>query len=62
MNTRPFCVKWEGQDTLFGRVLFEYENTDYWSIDPYTGEFELPRKFGRRPGEARGAAPDTEPS
>lgn len=48
MTTRPFCVKWKGTDTLLGRLLFDYENVDYWSIDPYTGEIFLPRKFGHR--------------
>jgi hypothetical protein len=48
MNTRPICVRWNGEDTLFGRQLFEYENTDYWIIDPFSGKFMRPRKFGRR--------------
>jgi len=48
MTTRPFCVKWKGQDTLLGRPLFDYENVDYWGIDPFTGELFLPRKFGHR--------------
>jgi hypothetical protein len=48
MNTRTLCVRWKGVDTLFGRQLFDYENTDYWSVDPLTGKLEQPRKFGRR--------------
>jgi hypothetical protein len=51
MNTRPLCVRWEGQDTLFGRPLFAYENVDYWTVDPFTAKFTLPRKFGRRRAE-----------
>jgi hypothetical protein len=49
MNTRPLCVRWQAQDTLLGRPLFEYENTDYWIVDPFTGSFSMPRKFGHRP-------------
>src|SRR5258708_4808005 len=26
MNTRPLCVRWDGEDTLFGRPLFDCEN------------------------------------
>ena len=51
MNTRPLCVLW-GRDrrpTLFGRPLYDYENCDYWAIDPFTGESFSPRVFGRRP-------------
>ena len=49
MNTRPLCVNWGDQGvTLFGRSLFDYENTDYWIIDPDTLQFEPPRKFGHR--------------
>jgi hypothetical protein len=48
MSTRPLCVKWQNEDTLFGRPLFGYENTDYWIIDPYTGRIQKPRKFGYR--------------
>lgn len=50
MNTRPLCVRWQEQDTLLGRPLFGYENTDYWIVDPFTGKFNMPRKFGHRPG------------
>jgi hypothetical protein len=50
MNTRPLCVRWQGQDTLLGRPLFGYENTDYWIVDPFTGKFNIPRKFGHRLG------------
>jgi len=48
MNTRPLCVRWNEEDTLFGRPLFDYENTDYWIVDPNTGKFARPRKFGNR--------------
>ena len=48
MNTRPLCVPWRGADTLFGRPLFDYENTDYWVLDPRSGEIRRPRKFGVR--------------
>lgn len=48
MNTRPLCIRWNGDDTLFGRPLFDYENVDYWTLDPATGQIEQPRKFGRR--------------
>jgi len=59
MTTRPFCVKWKGEDTLLGRPLFDYENVDYWSIDPFTGEIFLPRKFGHRDNhEADGSSKD----
>ena len=41
MNTRPVGVYWpyKGKDdfenrTLLGRKLFEYEDTDFWFIDP----------------------------
>jgi hypothetical protein len=52
MNTRPFCVLWgkENKPTLFGRQLFDYENCDYWIIDPFTGQASEPRNYGRRPG------------
>jgi|SRR5579862_9000012 len=49
MNTRPLCVRWKNQDTLFGRPLFHYENIDYWTIDPMTRKFQRPRNFGYRP-------------
>jgi hypothetical protein len=61
MTTRPFCVKWRGEDTLFGRPLFDYENVDYWSIDPYTGQIFLPRKFGHRDDEVAASTSDPEP-
>jgi hypothetical protein len=48
MNTRPLCVRWRNEDTLFGRPLFPYENTDYWIVDPFGGRFMKPRKFGHR--------------
>ncbi len=46
MNTRPYIVRWEGQDTLFGRPLFPYESIDYWIIDPVTGIISKPRGIG----------------
>lgn len=48
MNTRPLCIKWKGEDTLLGRPLFDYENIDYWSLDPLSGRVYEPRKFGHR--------------
>ncbi len=48
MNTRPLCVRWNEDVTLFGRALFPYENVDYWVVDPFTGKIGLPLKFGRR--------------
>lgn len=48
MTTRPLCVRWDDEDTLFGRPLFTYENTDYWIVNPFTGRFQRPRKFGHR--------------
>jgi hypothetical protein len=52
MNTRPLCVRWNDEDTLLGRRLFDYENTDYWIVDPTTLKFRIPRKFGHRFHEA----------
>jgi hypothetical protein len=60
MNTRPLCVRWREQDTLLGRPLFGYENTDYWIVDPLTGNFSLPRKFGHRFQEESEAKIDRE--
>ncbi len=47
MNVRPFCVAWGPQKThhLFGRPLFEYENCDFWTVDPDSGEICAPRHF-----------------
>ena len=47
MKTRPFCVKWgePQRPYLFGRMLFEYENCDFWVIDPDSGKVEAPRHF-----------------
>jgi hypothetical protein len=50
MNTRPLCVRWRKEDTLFGRPLFSYENTDYWIVEPFERKFLRPRKFGYRVG------------
>lgn len=49
MNTRVFCVPWgtPSAKTLFGRRLFDYENCDYWSIDPITGIISPPDPIGR---------------
>jgi hypothetical protein len=41
-------VRWKDNDTLFGRPLFDYENADFWIVDPFTGRFRRPRKFGNR--------------
>lgn len=48
MNTRPLCVKWGNGVTLFGRTLFEYENSDYWIMNPDNLKIERPRKYGNR--------------
>lgn len=58
MNTRPFCIRWNDEDTLFGRPLFDYENTDYWIVDPLTGKVRRPRKFGNRESFAESIATD----
>ena len=42
MNTRPLCIRWKQEVTLFGRPLFDYENSDYWTVDPLTGYVEMP--------------------
>ena len=47
MNSRTFCVPWNGKKTLFGRTLFDYENCDYWSIDPDNGRIEPPPPIRR---------------
>ena len=33
--------------------MFEYENTDYWIVDPFTGEHFKPRKYGNRISDER---------
>jgi len=48
MNTRPLCVRWRNEDTLFGRPLFRYKNMDYWIVEPFERTFLRPRKFGYR--------------
>ncbi len=47
MNTRPLCVLWGRKRArhLFGRELFDYENSDFWSIDPFTGRTVPPKHF-----------------
>ena len=65
MNTRALCVRWNGEDTLFGRVLFDYENVDYWTVDPDSGKLFRPRKFGVRSGaedRPQAGVAETEPS
>ena len=49
MNTRPLCVLWgpDRRRMLLGRPLLDYENCDYWSIDPESGEIAPPPPFGR---------------
>lgn len=56
LNTRPLCVRWEDEDTLFGRPLFPYENTDYLIVDPFTGGMMRSRKFGTRIAPVRDSA------
>jgi hypothetical protein len=53
MNTRPFCVKWGSDERpyLFGRQLADYENCDYWTIDPASGRISPPRHFRLDKGE-----------
>ena len=48
MTTRPLYVRWGPKISLFGRELFDYENTDYWGIDAESLESLPPRKFGAR--------------
>lgn len=57
MNTRVLAVDWplRGPDgtesivpTVFGRPLFDYENVDYWSINPDTFKVARPRSYGHR--------------
>lgn len=62
MNTRPLCVLWgpEKDRHLFGRKLFDYENCDYWSIDPDTGAIYPPKHFAV--GQERRPALDSAPS
>lgn len=47
MNSRALCVSWgEGKRPyLFGRPLFEYENCDFWIIDPDSSQISPPRHF-----------------
>lgn len=47
MNSRALCVSWgEGnRPYLFGRPLFDYENCDYWIIDPDSSQISPPRHF-----------------
>jgi hypothetical protein len=61
MNSRPLCVRWKGEDTLFGRPLFDYENTDYWIVEPHAGQFYRPRKFGHRIASGTGFLITDEP-
>lgn len=47
MTTRPFCVEW-GDDSerhVFGRKLYDYENCDYWTVNPWSGAISAPRHF-----------------
>lgn len=52
MNTRVLGVKWPGGAdetvTVLGRVLFDYENVDTWTLDPDNLETTRPRAFGYR--------------
>ena len=52
MNTRPIAVYWPNKESkkvsLLGRPLLEYENTDYWILDPETLETSHPR-FSKPP-------------
>lgn len=48
MTTTPICVRWGGADTLFGRPLMDYENSDYRIVEPFTQQFMRSRAFGYR--------------
>lgn len=47
MNTRPLTVLWgESQKRhLYGRKLLDYENCDYWCLDPDSGQTHPPDHF-----------------
>lgn len=55
MNTKILGVKWGPQGekfiTVMGRRIFDYENTDNWSLDPDTFEYIKPRSYGFRDGD-----------
>lgn len=65
MNTRVLAVEWDASansteprmdiraPTVLGRPLFDYENVDYWVLNPDTFSTVRPRTFGHRdePGE-----------
>lgn len=40
MNARPLSVLWGPRRIrhIFGRPLLEYENCDYWAVDPHSGK------------------------
>jgi hypothetical protein len=47
MNTRPLAIIWgaEGYRYLYGRRLLDYENCDYWALNPITGQTCPPKHF-----------------
>lgn len=49
MNCKPIGVYWptkeNGSATIMGRKLFEYENSDYWFIDPDTFRSDRKRSY-----------------
>jgi hypothetical protein len=61
MNIRILAVEWEARHnpreprsqgrapTVLGRALFDYENVDYWVLNPDTFKTTRPRAFGHRP-------------
>lgn len=61
MNTRVLAVEWDATanprepregdkaPTVLGRPLFDYENVDYWVLNPDTFETVRPRTYGHRP-------------
>ncbi len=53
MNSRALCVSWgePKRPYLFGRPLFDYENCDYWIIDPDSSQISPPRYFAFAPEE-----------
>lgn len=60
MNTRILAVRWtikggagpQVVPTVLGRPLFDYENVDYWTLDPDTFHASRPRSFGHRDDES----------
>lgn len=62
MNTRPLTVIWgaERDRYLYGRKLLSYENCDYWSIDPVSGETHPPKHYSKEICERSSLPSDVE--